>query len=742
MENNIQLLLLCALPMAAALACYLLAWLAPATARRFNGPLGAAALAGSSLLGAMLWLPLAGANVAASFSRPWVKLPDTTTLLMSGGQELFLSIPFALRLDLPGLLFAITTAGIGLAVLLYALRERRDDERRGLFFAHLTLFSAAMLMLLCCDTLLLIYIAWELMGLCSYLLIAHRATPLARRSARLAFWTTRATDFALLIGIIILMANFNVTALSGLNIAGFYQRAVELGVSHAPLEAWFGTVGILLVIAAIGKSGQFPLCFWLSGAMVAPTPVSAMLHAATMVAAGPYLLYRMSGLFFSGNGALWGGSEAAMLTACLVGAVSLILCGVMALCADDAKRVLAYSTASQLGLAILAVGALSEGAAIWQLTAHAWAKAALFLGAGLLAASLPGHSTSLKALAGSARQPLLRLALVLAALSLAGLPLLPGGQAKDSILHALWTRALVQLDPATGTSLGASFPLAQAGWTVSAVLLLLSVPLTAAYLIRLVGILGWGKPVPAAAAVAVSGDAAVEAAEHSTGAAAPSPGLTQGWGLAKGLVIALSLFGTIALALLFGPGRLSTRLPLIERPWAWAGEGSPTAWLTAAASLVFILGGAYFAWRFNVARPDEGARLLRDGNLKRTVAYFRNGMLLRQFWEKLAGRGGWLLAQTWSLSDRRVVDALVAGALSKLGNGFSEGSRIFDKRVVDGARWAFCEFWWWLRRLHQRLLQTGYVQHYMFIILLGAVVLCFVVLRPLGDTFKSILGRR
>ncbi len=739
MENNIQLLLICALPLAAALACYLLAWLAPDSARRLNGILGALALGGSAACAASLWLPLAQSGAVASFERPWITIPDAAVFLTTAYKQLGMQIPFALQMQLPGLLFALSTAVIGLAVLLFALRERRDDPRRGIFFAHLTLFSAAMLLLLCSDTLLVIYIAWELMGLCSYLLIAHRGTPLARRSARLAFWTTRATDFALLIAILMLVRFFKVggglvhlpvVRLSDLDPANFYSMLYKAGVSFSSIEGWLGLVGILVVIAAIGKSGQFPLTFWLSGAMVAPTPVSAMLHAATMVAAGPYLLYRMSGLFFASTGSVWGGSDSAMLTACLVGSISLILCGVMALCADDAKRVLAYSTASQLGLAILAVGALSEGSAIWQLTAHAWAKAALFLGVGMLAAATPRHSTSLKVLGGSLRQPLLRAALALAALSLAGLPLLPGGQAKDSLLLALWTRALVKLDPVAGTTLGSSFPLAQAGWTVCGVLLLLSVPLTAAYLTRLIGILGWGRQ-PALAG---------PAPEQLEAAASTSDG--GGWGLSQALVIGLSLVGTIVLALLFSFGGLSTRLPAFDRDWAWAGEGSTSGLLTALASVAFMLGGAFFAWRLNVSNPAEGARMVADGRLKRTVAFFRNGMLLRQFWQLVAGRTGWLLGQAWSLGDRRVVDALVAGLLSKLGNSFSEGSKVFDKRVVDGARWAFCEFWWLLRRAHQRLLQTGYVQHYMFIILLGAVVLCFVVLRPLGDTFKSILGRR
>lgn len=711
MNSSTALLLIPLAPLAAAVAAYILAlfprrWTAAACSW-----LGIGAMAVSALLAAQL---LRLEDVA--FSVPWFTLPDSAIFMDSGGQLAGLALDFALTGQPAQLLFALTTACITLAVLVFAIRERRGDARAPQFFATLTLFAGSMLLFLTADTLLVLYIAWELMGVCSYLLIAHPATAEARRAARQAFWTTRATDFGLLFAVFGLLTAFKWPTVSAIDVSGALSQMMQAGGDTAAFRAVLGAMALLTLLAALGKAAQLPLCFWLPDAMVAPAPVSALLHAATMVAAGPYLLIRCWALFSA--------SELALSAAVILGGLTLLLGGLMALNAAEPKRILAYSTVSQLGLVIMSVGVFSEEAGFYHLLAHAWFKAALFLGVGYLVAVVAvqklssggdGHAAGrLNDYAGAARSKPLLLwgVLVPAGLSLLGLWPLAGALGKEHIVHALLTRAATEVAP--GVTLGSQFQMAAVAWEIGAVLCILALPVTAAYITRLVVVLGWGV-----------------GPESRTAQAAGS------WTAGLVSAVVLAGMGSLGWALAFPWFR---QVFASKLTWKWAELGTATSLGILVLSLLLCLAGAGLAWLMLMARPGLGRRLHARRWLERSCRFFAAGMYLREVFQTLVGKTGEFCALLAAIFEQGVLDWLVLRCGS-FGRSLAFLARWVDDHVIEGARWWICELAWICKRAHGRLMQTGQLHHYMFIVLLSAAVLCVMVLKPLGEIFARILER-
>ena len=293
-----------------------------------------------------------------------------------------------------------------------------DDPRVGWYFAAHSLFTASMLMLVLADNLLLLYVAWELVGLCSYLLIGYwweRRS--AAEAAKKAFITTRIGDVGLLIGILLLAAEtgtFDITEILTLVTEGDLNSAV---VTASAFLIFFG---------AMGKSAQFPLHVWLPDAMEGPSPVSALIHAATMVTAGVFLVARLLPLYEA--------VPSAQLTVAIVGIVTALMGAAMALTATDLKRILAYSTMSHLGFMMLALGAGGLLPAIFHLLMHGVAKAMLFLGAGAVMHSMH-EETDIRKMGGLRRRmPVTAATFTVGALALAGIAPLSGFWSKDEIL--------------------------------------------------------------------------------------------------------------------------------------------------------------------------------------------------------------------------------------------------------------------------------------------------------------------
>ncbi|MGH9444577.1 MAG: NADH-quinone oxidoreductase subunit L [Terriglobia bacterium] len=318
----------------------------------------------------------------------------------------------SLYLDALSLLMTLVVCFVSFLIHWYSTEFMEGDEGYSRFFAYMNLFVASMVVLLLGSNLLLLFLGWEGVGLCSYLLIGFWYTdPVNGRAARKAFYVTRVGDTAFIIGLFLLF-----THLGTLNIQELMRRAVHawpMG-SMLPVAAAF-----LLLGGAVGKSAQLPLQTWLPDAMAGPTPTSALIHAATMVTAGVYLIARTHVLFSL--------APSAMLAVAIVGTATLILAGFSALTQEDIKRILAYSTISQIGYMFLALGVGAWSAAIFHFMSHAFFKSLLFLGAGMVINACH-HEHSIFRLGGLWKQlPVAFWTFLIAGCSLAGLPLITAG---------------------------------------------------------------------------------------------------------------------------------------------------------------------------------------------------------------------------------------------------------------------------------------------------------------------------
>ncbi|MBI4259004.1 MAG: NADH-quinone oxidoreductase subunit L [Actinobacteria bacterium] len=324
-------------------------------------------------------------------------------------------VPVQLRVDPLSVVMALTVSGVGALIHVYSVGYMHGDPRYARFFAYLNLFVFFMLTLVLADNFLLMFVGWEGVGLCSYLLIGFWfERPAAADAAKKAFIVTRIGDTAMLIGIALIFVHVGSLGFGDV----FGHRAIS-GTTAT-------IVALLLFAGAVGKSAQVPLHTWLPDAMEGPTPVSALIHAATMVTAGVYLVVRTHPIFEA--------SDVALTVVLVVGLVTAIYAGTAALAQDDFKRVLAYSTISQLGYMFFAAGMGAYAAAIFLLVAHAFFKAVMFLGAGSVMHGLHDE-TDVTRMGGLRRaMPLTFATFVLGWLAISGIPPFSGFFAKDQIL--------------------------------------------------------------------------------------------------------------------------------------------------------------------------------------------------------------------------------------------------------------------------------------------------------------------
>jgi NADH-quinone oxidoreductase subunit L len=335
-----------------------------------------------------------------------------------------LTLKISFRLDGLSLVMLGVITGVGFLIHWFASAYMHDDEDFARFFAYMNLFVANMLVLVLADNLLLLYLGWEGVGLCSYLLIGFwYRDPDNGNAARKAFIVTRVGDTAMAVGLFILA-----TRLGTLDIQLVVQRATE----QWPMGSTIATVTALLLLGgAVGKSAQLPLQTWLPDAMAGPTPVSALIHAATMVTAGVYLIARTHGIFEL--------SPLALETVGWVGGITLLLAGFTALTQTDIKRILAYSTMSQIGYMFLALGVGAWSSAIFHLMTHAFFKALLFLAAGAVILCMH-HEQDIFRMGGLRRRlPLSFWSFIIGGSALSALPLVTSGfYSKDAILWGAW----------------------------------------------------------------------------------------------------------------------------------------------------------------------------------------------------------------------------------------------------------------------------------------------------------------
>ncbi|MFB9929429.1 NADH-quinone oxidoreductase subunit L [Amycolatopsis halotolerans] len=333
-----------------------------------------------------------------------------------------LQVDFGLRIDALSLTFVLLITGVGMLIHFYSIGYMEDDEGRYRFFAYLNLFVASMLILVLGNSFVTLYLGWEGVGLASYLLIGwYQNRPSAATAAKKAFLMNRVGDVGLALAIFLMFKYVGSTG---------YAQVFE-GVAQGKIPPGAITaIAILLLLGACGKSGQFPLQAWLPDAMEGPTPVSALIHAATMVTAGVYLVARSNVIFTA--------TPDGRLVVTLVGAVTLLLGCIVGCAYDDIKKVLAYSTVSQIGYMMLAVG-LGPGIyalGIMHLVAHGFFKAGLFLGAGSVMHGM-NDEVDMRKFGGLAKKmPITFVTFGLGYLAIIGFPFLTGYYTKDAIIEA------------------------------------------------------------------------------------------------------------------------------------------------------------------------------------------------------------------------------------------------------------------------------------------------------------------
>jgi NADH-quinone oxidoreductase subunit L len=467
-------------------------------------------------------------------------------------------VPISLLIDPLSSVMMLVVTGISTLIHVYSVGYMAHDEDKVRFFSYLNLFVFFMLLLVMGGSLPLLFVGWEGVGLCSYLLIGFWYRKDSASAAGLkAFVVNRIGDAGLILGMIFIFHAFG-----SLDLVDIADNAGAL----APEALWqWGPVTIaclLLFVGATGKSAQIPLHVWLPDAMEGPTPVSALIHAATMVTAGVYLVARLGPLFHQ--------SETAMLVVAVTGAATALVAGTIAVVQTDIKRVLAYSTVSQLGFMFLAAGMGAFGVAVFHLYTHAFFKALLFLGSGSVIHAMSGEQ-DMRRMGGLRRKiPWTYATFLVGTLAIAGIPFLAGFYSKDEILLAV---------------LGE-------GHTVLFGLALFAALLTAAYMARLLFLTFFGE---------FRGGHDAEHHLHE------SP-----WSM-LGPLVALAAGSVVAGYALF-PGAHGTRvrLPEILQPVFRLPEPHQphVAWLPLVATLTGVV-GILIAWYLYLAMPELRASLAR-----------------------------------------------------------------------------------------------------------------------------------
>ncbi|MDQ4002371.1 MAG: NADH-quinone oxidoreductase subunit L [Actinomycetota bacterium] len=488
---------------------------------------------------------------------------------------------------------------VSLMIQLYSGGFMQGDKRFAWYYAVLNLFTASMLGLVLAPNFIELYVFWELVGLCSYLLIGHWfEKPSAAKAATKAFIVTRIGDAALFVGIIVFWRATGTTSFEGIT------QAAQAGFIGGSL---FTVAVVLVFIGAIGKSAQFPLHVWLPDAMEGPTPVSALIHAATMVAAGVYLVARTYDIFVQ--------SETAMLVVAYVGGFTALMAATMALTKKDIKRVIAYSTVSQLGYMMLALGIGSFTAGMFHLYNHAFFKALLFLGAGSIITAM--NSYNIFEMGGLRRRmPITFWTMVAAGLSLAGIFPFSGFWSKEAII-------------------GSAF---EEHFYILYAMALLTVFLTAFYIFRAIFVAFMGEPQTEGAREAVE-----------------SPGIMTGpMMILAFLAVVSGLVGT-PLRDFFGE---------LVAPSTFAAEvlglePHPFSYLLAAISVAAGVGGIALAYALYVPKPERATALSR--RFSGLYAFLDNGWYFDALYGALFVRPAMAVGRFVREFDQRALGRFVTG---------------------------------------------------------------------------------
>jgi NADH-quinone oxidoreductase subunit L len=683
--------------------------------RRVSGIVGCAAMGGAFVLSVAVFAGLladpAGGRVREIVLGEWIPEIPLATARNIG----MFRVPWSLRVDPLAIVMVLVVTVVAFLIHVYATGYMKDEPHgaHARFFCYMNLFCAFMLLLVLAGNFVVLFVGWEGVGLCSYLLIGFwYGKSSAADAGKKAFIVNRIGDTGFLLGVFLVFFAFGTVDF----------REVASAAAAMPVESGgFGVLSsicLLLCAGAVGKSAQIPLFVWLPDAMEGPTPVSALIHAATMVTAGVYVIAR--------NAVLFEHAPLVLQAVAVIGAVTALMAAAVAVVQTDIKRVLAYSTISQIGYMFLAAGVGAFGAAVFHLATHAFFKAVLFLGSGSVIHALSGEQ-DLRFMGGLRRQmPVTFVTMAIASLALAGIPPLSGFFSKDQIQYEVF----------------GSHPLLFA-------MALATTVLTAVYIARLMCLTFLGRRRGTAEPTVSSAEAERAAADHGAlhPADAPAHGQAQrpehevthgppgtgfvvphdapsamtvplivlsvGAGLAGLVGIPAALGGRDALGHFLQPVGGALRA---VHPAAASATHSRFAEL-AVMSLSAILAAAAMAVARDVyvRRPELPGRLaLRWPKLHLVLS---NQFYVDALYRRTVVRGTLVAARRLAVFDERVIDAAVdgAGALTRIAAWLSHmiDSHFLDATVTNLARGAG------RGSFLVRRVQSGLIQNYALMMAIG-----------------------
>jgi NADH-quinone oxidoreductase subunit L len=557
-------------------------------------------------------------------------------------------VPFGFQVDQLTSIMLLVVTGVGLLIFIYSKAYMHGDPGYYRFFAYMSLFAFSMLLLVLANNYLLLYFGWEAVGLCSYYLIGYfYHKPEAAAAGKKAFIVNRVGDFGFGLGVMLIFVIFGT-----LNYTGVFQQVGQGVGAGTPLLG----IALLLFMGAMGKSAQFPLHVWLPDAMEGPTPVSALIHAATMVTAGVYLVARSSVIFANAPTAMW--------VVGAIGAFTALFAAIIGIAQQDIKKVLAYSTVSQLGYMFMALGVGAWSGAIFHLMAHAFFKALLFLGAGSVIHAMGGEQ-NMGCMGGLARRiPITWVTFMAGGLALAGIFPFAGFWSKDEILGSAFQSGVYVM------------------WAVG----IIAAFITGFYTFRMIFVTFWGKETRS--------DATTCARIHESPPSMTVPLII--------LAIASTLGGFLGL-----PGSFNVLAKFLEPVFAQANEVlgiqegtfQTLDVVLMLISLAVALMGIGLAWYIYVRRAADLPATLgaRFGSVY-TIVY--NKFYIDEFYNatfvRLAVDGSnWV----WHQFDERVIDGTVNGV-----------GRVWQRAGALA-----------------RPLQTGRVQNYLLAIFIGLFIVVTIV---------------
>lgn len=576
---------------------------------------------------------------------------------------------------------------VGLLIFVFSIGYMREDANAARFFCFLSLFAGAMLGVLISNSLLLLFICWELVGLASYLLIGfwfHK--PEAAAAAKKAFLTTRIGDLGFFLGL--LWLNHSSGSLLFYDAGqGFLETGPIVSLANQAVAGGLAlstVIGLLIFCGAAGKSGQFPLHVWLPDAMEGPTPVSALIHAATMVAAGVFLIARIYPLMLADQ-ALDHAPFQALTVVAFVGAITALLGALLAVAQTDIKRVLAFSTVSQLGYMMLALGVGSWVAAIFHLLTHAFFKALLFLGAGSVIHATH-HEQDMRRLGGLGRRMRVTSAtFAIGMMALAGIPFFSGFWSKEAILTSAEEWSVSHLP-----------------WMIG----LVSVALTAFYMGRLFLEVFLGHP---------RSEQAAHAKENSQTMTLPLL-------ILAACATGVGFFGTPAWPWLQATlaGEPLTRGSLIEHL------------SQVVLSVGLIAGGVATAWILYGRKPRETDAVPDplSGVAPRSFAWLHARLKIDEFYAATFGRIAAWVGDLFVGLDRRVLEQIVA-AVARVTQGIGKATRWSDERGLNAGFNALSKTVRGSGQAYSRA-QSGHAQAYLRVLAAAFVILILFVISKGG----------